>query len=141
LKRRIFVLFLEFLWVVLKLQVQLRRFRNLSPLAEKSRHEFIIDQFKPIGLKVGWLLYDILPDPASDKYIRRRSTEALIILRDKFFEHDRLENKRDRPFKGLFNFVILIQEYNSCYAQRLSWLRKEWGEMDWQCEMPQRNWV
>lgn len=136
-----FVKFLfRVIWLLLTIKMKLKRYDNCTPLQEKGKQEFILDTFKPLVLGIGSLIFPLIPDPATVKYNRSRNTEKWIELRDWYFEHERLEKVRTEPFRVIFNLVILLQEYNSCYSQRLNAIRKKWGEMEWDSEMPQRWW-
>jgi len=119
---------------------KLRSFKGASGLTEKRRQEFIIEQFKPLVLKLGGLLADVLPNPSTDIYIRFRNTEGWIELRNKWLACEGLDWIRVKAFTGMWNFLILVQEYNTCYAQRAYRIMKWWNEMEWQEDLPQRNW-
>jgi len=117
-----------------------RRFRDCSLLQENGKQEFIVDQFKPLILKAGGLLNEVLPNLETDVYFRNRDTESLIKLRDKYFRCEKLEHIRSDAFRGVWNLGILIMKYNYCYAQRGRWIARELSAMEWHTELPDRNW-
>jgi len=127
------------LWVIFQIPYKTKGFKG-TLLMESVRQEFIIDQFKPLILEIGLLLADVVPDPASDVLLRYRNSEALIKLRDEYFKHERLEWERAMAIRGLFNLGIIIVDRNNCYMKRASWIRREWGAMDWEEEMPTKDW-
>ena len=76
--------------------------------------------------KAGCTLYELskemekLPEPTKAN-TRWKNTDILIDLRDEFF---RLENNpgRERAFRAIWNFAIILYDYDPYYQHRIDWL-------------------
>ena len=77
-------------------------------------------------IRAGAELYELtkeinkLPDPTKAN-TRWKNTDILIDLRDEFF---RLENNpgREPAFRAIWNFIIILYDYDPYYQQRIDWL-------------------
>ena len=83
-------------------------------------NRFFVESVKrPLIVLLG-LLADNLPEPTKENTYYP-NTKVIIELRDEFFS---LENNpgRHKAFKAIWNFVIILYDYDRYYRHRIDWL-------------------
>ena len=138
---RFMLVILEFVFIVSLIPLKLKlKFRQPSIFVEGMKQEFVIDQFKPLLVKLLCLLDDILPEPTISYMTRGRDIEILIEVRDDYLEHEQLEWVRKKALRALLNYGIILLERNSCYVQRAGYIHKGLIKRGWNPGTPARNW-
>ena len=84
------------------------------------------------------LFAEKVPEPTKDN-TRWKNSDILVELRDKFFELDNLPN-RDKALRAIWNFVIILYDYDPIYQQRMDWLVEQFFKRykDWEPREPRR---
>lgn len=91
---------------------------------------FIWSQVKPPLVKLLEFIADKVPAPTKEN-TRWRNTDNFIDIRDEFF---RLENNPDREkqFRAIFNFFIIMYDFDPYYQQRIDWMLEKIFQMKWE---------
>jgi len=69
------------------------------------------------------------PSPTKENTVKP-NTHKLIDIRDKFFEYERNEQRREL-FKAAFNILIVEYEHDGYYTDRFNWIIEKIKELDW----------
>jgi len=88
------------------------------------------------------LICDQLPVPTKENTYFKNS-HAIIDLKEEFLSHEIMEVRR-KVFEGLFNFVIMLYDFDSYYRERGDWLFWKIRDMPWEIlagkEEPRERW-
>jgi len=68
---------------------------------------------------------------------RWNNTDVLIDIRDRFFQ---LENNpsREGAFRAIWNFIIIMYDFDPYYQQRIDWLMEQVKKAPWEPREPGR---
>lgn len=93
-------------------------------------NDFIL---KGIKLPLRILLVNVvdrMPEPTREN-TRHPNTHLLCDLREEFFRHENNKN-RHKILRGVWNFLIVLYDYDAYYSDRIDWALEQWSRMDWQ---------
>jgi hypothetical protein len=72
---------------------------------------------------------DHLPEPTKEN-MHQPNTLTLIELRDEFFQFENNPG-RYKVFKGIWNFLIFLYDYDNYYRYRIDWVIERWKTKPW----------
>lgn len=97
-------------------------------------NRFIVQTIKAPLMGLLNLFADKVPEPTKDN-TRWHNTDTLIELRDEFFKFEN-NPERERAFKAIWNFAIIIYDYDPYYQQRIDWLVERFKQKPWEEREP-----
>ena len=92
--------------------------KDQSIFKKSIRQEYILDQYKPVVLKLLGILKDYIPEPRQGDLFKDRLCDIMVTERDEYFTHERLEHIRSDALWVGINMVIILLNNNPCYAGR-----------------------
>ena len=101
-------------------------------------NRFIVTSIKAPLMGLLNLFVEHVPEPTKEN-TRWKNTDILIELRDKFFELDNLPS-RDKALRAIWNFAIILYDYDPVYQHRMDWLVEQFFKRyeDWEPREPNR---
>lgn len=91
---------------------------------------FMMHAIKKPLLEVARLILSKLPEPTKENTWHPNS-HNLIEIRDDFFEHCFLGEDRRIFIRTVFNFVIIIYDFDAPWRMMIDWCIEEWRKKDW----------
>ena len=71
-----------------------------------------------------------MPEPTKENTWHPNS-HNLIEIRDEFFKHCFLDEIRRRFIRNIFNFVIILYDFDAPWRMMIDWCVEEWLKKDW----------
>lgn len=91
---------------------------------------FMIHAIKIPLIKIASLIASKLPEPTKENTWHPNS-HNLIEIRDEFFKHCFLEEARLKLIRVIFNFVIIIYDFDPPWRMMIDWVREEANKKEW----------
>lgn len=76
------------------------------------------------------LVAERMPEPTREN-TRHPNSHLLCDLREEFFRHETNEGHA-KVYRGIWNFIIVLYDYDAYYSDRIDWILEQWLKLDWQ---------
>ncbi len=101
---------------------------------------FMIHAIKKPLLTVAGLILNKLPEPTKDNTWHPNS-HNLIDIRDAFFKHCILGGDRERFIKAVFNFVIILYDFDPPWRWMIDFVKDMALKMEWKPRGYEDTWT